>query len=66
MANCRGRHPKQKEVISLTYIYGIGRSRAKEILGKQKLTKILKFLIGQMNKLEIFVLLSVVTLLKVN
>ena len=35
--NCRCRYTKTKRgVISLTYIYGIGKSRAQEILAKAK------------------------------
>ena len=48
--------PKNKRgVIALTYIFGIGRSKSKEILAEAKLTKTSKFKIGPMNKSPTFV-----------
>ena len=48
--------PKNKRgVIALTYIFGLGKSRAIEILEKLKLAKIKKFKIGMMTRSEQFV-----------
>ena len=45
--------PKQKRgVIALTYIFGIGRSRAKEILAEAKVDESTKVQIGPMKKSE--------------
>jgi len=47
--------PKQKRgVISLTYIFGIGKSRAQTILQTAKVDENKKFLIGQMTKQVVF------------
>ena len=47
--------PKQKRgVIALTYIYGIGRSRTRDISNFQRLVKTPKFQIGQMKRLVEF------------
>ncbi len=65
--------PKQKRgVISLTYIYGIGRSRAKEILAEAKVdesTKVQDWTddeIGESVKLLVLLQLKVNYVLKLN
>ena len=59
--------PKQKRgVIALTYIFGVGRSRAKEILAEAKVDERQKFKIGLMKKSEQFVKQLELLQLKVN
>jgi ribosomal protein S13 len=59
--------PKNKRgVIALTYIFGIGKSRAIEILEKAQVSQDKKFKIGMMTKSEQFVMQFLITKLKVN
>ena len=59
--------PKQKRgVIALTYIFGIGKSRAQSILETAKVDETRKFLNGLMMKQDVFVKWLGPSKLKVN